>query len=61
MDDAIKARREAGIPVDESSIKEMELHNRDLWNIDDNGVPKPKVRYPHCGILTDGINTHGHN
>ncbi|KES11112.1 hypothetical protein SASC598O02_005910 [Snodgrassella alvi SCGC AB-598-O02] len=38
----------------------MELNNRDLWNID-NGVPKPKVRYPHCGILTDGINTYGHN
>ena len=60
MNDAIKAKREASIPVDESFLKEMELNNRDLRNID-NEVPKPKVRYPHCGILTDGINTHGHN
>lgn len=60
-DQAIKARREAGIHVDEGSIKEMDLHNRDLWKIDENGIPKTKVRCPHCSFLTDGINTHGHN
>jgi len=38
MNDAIKAKREASIPVDESFLKEMELNNRDLRNID-NEVP----------------------
>ncbi|AZA53659.1 hypothetical protein [Chryseobacterium sp. G0201] len=63
-DQALKARREAGLPVDENSIREMDLHNRDLQNnaIKNNGgTPPPKVRCPHCGFLTDGINTHGHN
>lgn len=63
-DQAIKARRDSGIPVDENSIKEMDLHNRDLQNKaikNNNGNPPVKVRCPHCGFLTDGINTHGHN
>ncbi|WP_407402731.1 hypothetical protein [Chryseobacterium sp.] len=63
-DQAIKARRDSGIPVDENSIKEMDLHNRDLQNKaikNNNGTPPVKVRCPHCGFLTDGINTHGHN
>lgn len=63
-DQAIKARREAGIHVDENSIKEMDLHNRDLQNKaikNNNGNPPVKVRCPHCGFLTYGINTHGHN
>jgi len=62
-DQALKARREAGLPVDENSIREMDLHNRDLQNNaikNNNGTPPPKVRCPHCGFLTDGINTHGH-
>ena len=63
LDDAIKARREAGIPVDENSIKDMYLHNRDLQKnaIQNNGgIPPIKDRCPHCEILTNDINIIGH-
>ncbi|MBN6074027.1 PAAR domain-containing protein [Aggregatibacter actinomycetemcomitans] len=45
LDQAIKARRERGIPVDASSISEMDLYNVDLQNAairNNGGMPPPK-------------------
>lgn len=63
LDQAIKARRERGIPVDASSISEMDLYNVDLQNSairNNGGMPPPKPRCEHCQRITDGINTHVH-
>ncbi|WP_109078396.1 PAAR domain-containing protein [Aggregatibacter kilianii] len=63
LDQAIKARRERGIPVDASSISEMDLYNVDLQNAairNNGGMPPPKPRCEHCQRITDGINTHVH-
>nr|WP_277395794.1 PAAR domain-containing protein [Aggregatibacter actinomycetemcomitans] len=63
LDQAIKARRERGIPVDASSISEMDLYNVDLQNAairNNGGMPPQKPRCEHCQGITDGINTHVH-
>lgn len=63
FDQALKARREAGIHVDRNSIKEMSLSNRDIQPrvIDkNNGIPPLKPRCENCEYLTDGIQLHGH-
>lgn len=62
-DKALKERRQLGITVNENSIKEMNLHNRDLMSNaikKNNGVPPVKIRCPHCSFLTDGITCIGH-
>ena len=64
LDQAIKARREAGIPVDHNAIKEMSLSNRDLQPkvIErNNNTPPLKARCQNCEYLTNGVQLNGHN
>ena len=61
LDEAIKARRAAGLPVTDSVIKELYVYNIDLRNARRSSILLPKCRCPNCQFLTDGINTIIHN
>ena len=60
LDQLIKDRRAKNIPVDKSSFKEFDLHNRDLWKTDKSGDPAPKDRFENCAYISNGINSIGH-
>lgn len=61
LDQVLKARREANLPVNDSTISELFLHNIDLYKSDGVGNIVTKIRCENCRYLTDGINTVGHN
>lgn len=56
LNEAIKAREKAtGQPVTEADLGSFDLHNRHMPS------NTPFKRCPHCGAITDGVNTVGHN
>jgi hypothetical protein len=61
LDQVLKERRKAGLPVGHTTITELFLHNIDLYKSNGNGNLVTKIRCEHCRYLTDGINTVGHN
>lgn len=59
FDKVLKARKAAGMVVDDNTIQELYLHNRSLLPSQyPNGTPK---RCDHCARILDGINTIGHD
>ena len=61
LDQAIKARRAAGLPITDNILEEMYVYNIDLWDARKLNIMSPKCRCPNCTFLTDGINTLIHN
>ncbi len=57
LDEAIKARRVAGLPVSEKILDEMYIYNIDLRAARRIKQLLPKCRCPNCQVITDGINT----
>lgn len=57
LDEAIKARRAAGLRVSEKILDEMYIYNIDLRAARRIKQLLPKCRCPNCQVITDGINT----
>lgn len=57
LDELLKARRSAGLPVDDGVFKELFIYNIDLREYYKTGNIKPKPRCPNCTNLTNGVNT----
>ncbi len=55
LDEVIKARREAGMDVDDNTISELYLYNIDLTKLYKENKIVPKDRCVNCKILTKGI------
>jgi hypothetical protein len=55
LDQAIKARRAAGIPIDEKLISELYLQNIDMIMAFRTGDFLPVKRCANCRFLTEGI------
>lgn len=61
LDQALKARRELKMMVDESTISELYLYVIHLTCLYKGEGPKPDDRCENCARITDGIRTIGHN
>ena len=61
LDQAIKARRAAGLPITDDILKSMYVYNINLWDSRKINIMVSKCRCPNCTFLTDGINTLIHN
>lgn len=66
LDEAIKVRRDLGLPVSEDTINELYVYNIDLrtmYSTGKSGIPSmiPKCRCQNCIKLTEGINTIKHD
>ena len=60
VDNALRARRKAGLAVNEVSITEMYLYNIDLRELYKGNGFVPKDRCINCSRITNGIITIGH-